>query len=442
EGGIREVEFTMQALVLRRWGECPFLRESNTFRAIWKLHQKGVFSDEEALLLEKAYEFLRRLEHAIQLQNCVATQSFSQSDLKRLARVMNTDEETLFKTYQELTRGVSAIFSSIMPSSEEEELHPLQQVLLKGDSEEGKEVLKNYRFRDPVRAFNLLSSYINGREGIKLSTQEKQTFLRVLPKIVETISQTTDPDETLSNFDKFFSNPTGRKVVLSPAREDLIGSLCKIFSLSSYLSTLVGRYPDLVEDVLTLYQDFPEEEQLREEFERYRETLRLSPETLYRRFKRVWEIRTALVHLVKREERQKKLFEFFQKLSGLADFLLGRLWKDMSMKSSLLVALGKYGSGELTVGSDLDLVFVSKEGGPEQAKKSQEFIAFLSKHTPEGYLYRVDFRLRPMGSAGEIAPALSFYREYFQTQARTWERLAWSRCRCVAGEEELRESFE
>ena len=442
EGGIREVEFTVQSIVLLLGGKSPFLRESNTFRAIWKLNQKGVFSNEEAIFLERAYEFLRRLEHKLQLHSCTQTQSFSENDISRIARHMKMKEQELIAYYEKYTKGVSLIFSQIMPSQEEEELHPIQRALLNGDLEDAKEVLSGYRFRDPVRAFNILQSYISGREGIKLSTQEKQAFIKVLPQLLESMSQTPDPDETLSNFDKFFSNPTGRKVILSPAKEDVGKTLCKVFSLSSYLSTLISRYPDLVEDVLTLYQDFPEEESFIEEFEKYRTALNLSSENLYRRFKRVWEIRIALVYLMKREDRYKKLFSFFEKLSDLADFLMKRLWEDLGLEDILILALGKYGSRELTVGSDLDLVFVCKSAGEEKTRKAQEFIAFLTKHTSEGYLYDVDFRLRPMGSAGEIAPSLSFYKEYFQFNARTWERLAWTRCRYIAGPEDLVEEFE
>ncbi len=442
EGGIREVEFAVQSLVLLLGGKFPFLRESNTFRAIWKLSQKGVFSDEEAIFLERAYEFLRRLEHKLQLHSCTQTQSFSENDFYRLAKQMGIKEQELRANYEKYTKGVSLIFSQIIPSQEEEDLHPIQRALLNGDLEEAKEILVNYRFREPVRAFNMLWSYISGREGVKLSTQEKQTFIRILPQLLESMAQTTDPDETLANFDKFFSNPTGRKVVLSPAKEDINKTLCKVFSLSSYLSTLISRYPDLVEDVLTLYQDFPEEDSFIEEFEKYKATLNLNTENLYRRFKRVWEIRIALVYLMKREDRYKKLFVFFEKLSDLADFLMKRLWEDLKLEETLVLALGKYGSRELTVGSDLDLVFVCGSAGEEKTKRVQEFIAFITKHTSEGYLYDVDFRLRPMGSAGEIAPPLSFYGEYFQSNARTWERLAWTRCRYIAGPKGLVEEFE
>ncbi len=442
EGGIREVEFAVQALVLLLGGKFPYLRESNTFRAIWLLNQKGVFSNEEALFLERAYEFLRRLEHRIQLSTCIQTQSFSQQEVKRLALYMGLREEDFLKLYREYTTGVSLIFSSIMPSEKEEELQPIQRALLNEDVQEAKEILLSMGFKDPVRAYNILSSYITGREGIKLSTQEKQAFIRLLPRILESISQSMDPDETLSNFDKFFSNPTGRKVVLSPAKEDINKKLCKVFSLSSYLSTLISRYPDLVEDFLTLYQDFPELEQFEEEFEKYEQTLGLSREDLYRRFKRVWEIRIALIYLLKKEERFVKLLEFFEKMSDLADFILSKLWKDFDINHMLLIALGKYGSRELTIGSDLDLVFVSEEENQENTKKAQELIMFLTKHTKEGYLYDVDFRLRPMGKAGQLAPSLHFYKEYFQNNARTWERIAWTRARYLAGEESLREEFE
>ncbi len=442
EGGIREVEFAVQSLVLLLGGKFPFLRESNTFRTIWRLSQKGVFSNEEALFLERAYEFLRRLEHKVQMLNCTQTQNLSDGDMPRLAKAMGMQELELREKYQEFKKGVSLIFSQIMPSQEEEELHPIQRALLNGDLEEAKEILSVYGFKEPVRAYNILWSYISGREGIKLSTQEKQAFIGIVPQLVESMAQTIDPDETLSNFDKFFSNPTGRKVLLSPAKEDIGKSLCRVFSLSSYLSTLISRYPDLVEDVLTLYQDFPEEEKFVEEFEKYRETLSLTLENLYRRFKKIWEIRIALVYLVKKEERYKKLFNFFEKLADLADFILKSLYRELNLKGVLIVSLGKYGSRELTIGSDLDLVFVCKEHGEDKTKKAQEFIAFLTKHTSEGYLYKVDFRLRPMGSAGEIVPSLDFYREYFSSQARTWERLAWTRCRYVVGEDEILEEFE
>jgi glutamate-ammonia-ligase adenylyltransferase len=86
EGGIREVEFMVQAMVLLFGGKFPFLRESNTIRALWKLHQKGVFSMEEVEFLESAYVFLRKLEHRIQMKNCVQNHAFSPQEVTSLSQ--------------------------------------------------------------------------------------------------------------------------------------------------------------------------------------------------------------------------------------------------------------------------------------------------------------------------------------------------------------------
>jgi glutamate-ammonia-ligase adenylyltransferase len=440
EGGIREVEFMVQAMVLLFGGKFPFLRESNTIRALWKLHQKGVFSMEEVEFLESAYVFLRKLEHRIQMKNCVQNHAFSPQEVPLLAKLMDMDVEEFQRRFQEYTKRISQMFYNMLPAQEEKELDPIMASLLEGDQESGKELLASLGFKNPTRAFNILLNYVQGSLGISLSSEERRQFYELLPQMVKMMASTPDPDETLNNFDKFFSNPTGRRVILSSSKEDFRTRLCKVFSLSSYLSTLISRNPDLVEDVLTLYQDYPDQNRLEEEFEKYRERLPLSPENLFRRFKTVWEVRNALVYLVKQEDRYTKLEKFFLSLSELADFLMRKLWQ--FSEGVCLYALGKYGSQELTVGSDLDLVFVARSPSLEEVRLAQQMIRFITLHTSEGYLYKLDFRLRPMGSKGELLPSIDFYRDYFEKSARTWERIAWTRARFIVGDTALRDEFE
>jgi glutamate-ammonia-ligase adenylyltransferase len=440
EGGIREVEFMVQAMVLLFGGKFPFLRESNTIRALWKLHQKGVFSMEEVEFLESAYVFLRKLEHRIQMKNCVQNHAFSPQEVPLLAKLMDMDVEEFQRKFQEYTKRISQMFYNMLPAQEEKELDPLMAYLLEGDQESGKELLASLGFKNPTRAFNILLNYVQGSLGISLSSEERRQFYELLPQMVKMMASTPDPDETLNNFDKFFSNPTGRRVILSSSKEDFRTRLCKVFSLSSYLSTLISRNPDLVEDVLTLYQDYPDQNRLEEEFEKYRERLPLSPENLFRRLKTVWEVRNALVYLVKQEDRYTKLEKFFLSLSELADFLMKKLWQFSD--GVCLYALGKYGSQELTIGSDLDLVFVARSPSFEEVKLAQQMIRFITLHTSEGYLYKLDFRLRPMGSKGELLPSIDFYRDYFEKNARTWERIAWTRARFIVGDTALRDEFE
>ncbi len=446
EGGIREVEFTVQSLVILLGSRSPFVRERNTFRAIWKLSQKGVFSDEEALFLERAYTFLRELEHRIQIRRCIPTQILLDQDTPFLSKVLGFESPEEFEDQLlSVRRGVRDIFDGLIPEKREKELKPVQIALLTNDPDYGEHLLRKMGFGDPKRSFSLLLGYLYGKEGMKLSDREKEKFLSLVPKIVSLSARSSDPDETLRNFDKFFSNPTGKKVILSDPKEDFLEGLFNVFSLSSTLSSLVGRNPDLVEDVLTLYREYPTREKLEEEFRKYEETLPLSEENLFRRFKKVWEIRIGLVYLMG-ERNDENLRSLFRSLSMLADFLLEKLWEktDLKGEGAVVYSLGKLGSRELSFSSDLDLVFCVRRNEDKErvTKKVQRFIRFITSHTSEGYLYDVDFRLRPMGGKGELVPTLDFYSEYFQKEARTWERLAWTRARFIAGDENLRDKLE
>lgn len=446
EGGIREVEFTVQSLIILLGSKSSFVRERNTFRGIWKLNQKGVFSDEEALFLEEAYAFLRTLEHRLQISKCLQTQTLGEQDLPFLAKVLGfKSPQKLSEKLEEVKAGVKEIFDSLVPQRKERELDPLQIAIITEDRDFGQHELKNKGFSNPSKSFSLLLSYFYGKEGLKLSDKEKEKLLDLIPRLVGLASQSSDPDETLKNFDKFFTNPTGRKVILSDPKEDFLKGLFEVFSLSSVLSNLVSKNPDLVEDVLTLYRDYPTLERLEEEFTKYEETLNLTREDLYRRFKMVWEVRIGLLYLMG-ELSYENLKKLFSSLSLLADFLLQKLWTEvqLSVEPALLLSLGKLGSKELSFGSDLDLVFAvgSQEDKERVTDKVRRLVRFITAHTPEGYLYEVDFRLRPMGSKGELVPTLDFYKKYFAKEARTWERLAWTRARILAGEESLKNEME
>ncbi len=446
EGGIREIEFTVQSLIILLGSKNPFLRERNTFRAIWKLNQKGIFSDEEATFLEKAYAFMRALEHRIQLRNCLQSHILTESEIPYLAKFLGySSTEEFFAEFNFYRKGVKSIFEELIPEQKKEELQPIQIALITDDSNYGCFILKQKGFKDSRRSFALLESYIYGKEGFKLSDREREKLLKLIPRLIEIASRSSDPDETLKNFDKFFSNPTGRKVILSDPKEDFLEGLFRVFSLSSTLSSLVGRNPDLVEDVLTLYREYSNREKLEEEFIKYEETLKLSPENLFRRFKKVWEIRIGLVYMMG-DRNFTNLISLFNSLSLLADFLLEKLWKrtDLDKEKAVLYSLGKLGSKELTFGSDLDLIFCSSENLKKEKlfSKVHRLVRFLTLHTAEGYLYDVDFRLRPMGSKGELIPSLEFYKSYFKREGRTWERLAWTRARFITGNTELREEME
>ncbi|HET7061661.1 MAG TPA: bifunctional [glutamate--ammonia ligase]-adenylyl-L-tyrosine phosphorylase/[glutamate--ammonia-ligase] adenylyltransferase, partial [Nitrosospira sp.] len=110
----------------------------------------------------------------------------------------------------------------------------------------------------------------------------------------------------------------------------------------------------------------------------------------------------------------------------------------------IVIAMGKLGGCELNVSSDVDLIFVYPEGGDTDGRRSvsnQDFfsrlgrrvIAALQEITEDGYVFRVDMRLRPYGESGPLAMSFAMLEDYFVTQGREWERYAWIKSRAITG---------
>lgn len=126
---------------------------------------------------------------------------------------------------------------------------------------------------------------------------------------------------------------------------------------------------------------------------------------------------------------------------------------EQSMSNDIVVfALGKLGGGELNFSSDVDLVFAyvddpahsqdeRAKAGSFYLKLVQLLIKVLSQQTQDGFVFRVDTRLRPFGNSGALVPSLAGIDQYFQTTGRDWERYAWIRARAIAGNTELGEQF-
>ena len=444
KGGIRELEFTVQTLQILLGKNSPFLRERNTFRAIWKLHQKGIFSDEEAYNLEKAYTFLRRLEHRIQLKDCLQTQNLKKEDIPYYAKVFGYRDETQFwEEFNFYTSLVHSAFEGLLPEKEKE-LSPTAEAIILESPHVLEEIYKEVPYYVLERIIFTLNNVFEGREGITLSEKEKENFLKWSDYIVEKLLKSPFPEIALTNFVKFLQNPTGRKLLFLQPNKQLYETLFKIFAVSSYLTNKIYISPDLVEDIITLYKEYPTKEEIKRDLEEFKRAKELSYINLIRRFETSWTIRIALIFITD-PDRDKNILKLMRALTDLTEVVIEDIWKELGFGNIplLLGALGKFGSGELTFASDLDLIFAFKDAETKRKyiKKPQEFIRFLTTHTAEGYLYKVDFRLRPMGSQGELAPVVEYYREYFEKHARIWEKLAWTRYRPIAGDKLIAEQM-
>ncbi|MCB0361135.1 MAG: glutamine-synthetase adenylyltransferase [Bdellovibrionales bacterium] len=150
---------------------------------------------------------------------------------------------------------------------------------------------------------------------------------------------------------------------------------------------------------------------------------------------RAW-LRSALATYFEREPTEK-ICQFW---SWTADQALARAWSFSGLHELpvALLAMGKLGSQELNLSSDIDLMLISDSGGAAPIEASLKiFRSFLAKNTHFGFCFRLDFDLRPGGRMGPLVSSLRQAEDYYWSLGETWERLALVRTRIVQGPEAL-----
>jgi glutamate-ammonia-ligase adenylyltransferase len=200
----------------------------------------------------------------------------------------------------------------------------------------------------------------------------------------------------------------------------------------------------------------------RDEMQAFLATQAVSDEASLKRALRALKKRVVLRLMVRDLSGQADLGEVMASITQLAELAiedaLRRLdgWLQQSygapigeesgkQQSLIVVAMGKLGGGELNVSSDVDLIYLYPEdgetGGPTTRSNHEYFTLLgqkltqaLSERTPDGYVFRVDLRLRPYGESGPVVSSLAMLEHYFITQGREWERYAWIKARALSGD--------
>ena len=129
--------------------------------------------------------------------------------------------------------------------------------------------------------------------------------------------------------------------------------------------------------------------------------------------------------------------------SDMRDLVGEPLNADGQYQPMIVIGMGKLGGRELNVSSDIDLIFLYEDDGETQGgvksishqewytRLGKKLIALLSEVKPEGFVFRVDMRLRPNGDSGPLVCSLAMLEEYFSVQGREWERYAWIKGRMI-----------
>ena len=447
EGGIREIEFTVQIFQLMYGGKIPDLQERSTMKALEKLVRHNLFDRDKGDRLREAYYFLRRLEHLVQIKNCIQTQKFSYSDAPEFAQKMGfSSADEFINTLESYRKNVKEIFEGISPDIDVK-LTPLQRfILTKQDEEKAVEYLQSLGFKNPKWAVQIFKSIFFSRLYIELSENSREILFSYIPVLEKELREYPDREDFLLNFSKMMVDGGMLWIFVSALEQNpnLVRFMLNIAKFSDYISDLMSKDRELLDWAFGI-EEVPEE---KKDFEKELSVIsqKLDYVDRLKRLKKIVEVLVSLRYLSKlhRDNPEERLKEINRALSNLADFILEKLYHHFEGKEFAIYSLGKLGSREMNVGSDLDLIFVFKDENSKNRylKIPQEIVKALTSYSGEGILYNIDLRLRPFGKGGELSPSISFYRNYFEKEARVWERLAWTKARFIAGDESVRKEMD
>ncbi len=301
---------------------------------------------------------------------------------------------------------------------------------------------------------------------------------KILPLLLSAVAETADPDQALNEWDRYLQSGIHRSQLFDYLAQapPMVHLLCMIFGNSPAMAQTLIRDPFLVywlaeEQVLTRGGN-PRvlEKNLRATLETVK-TYESKLEAL-RRFKRREMLRIGIRDLL----RFNTVPMTVAALSDLASLVIQVAYElvDSDLKAQYgmpmhkdgrgrpvetgfsVIGLGKLGGWELNYSSDVDLIYVfgSEDGETySQARQTvrpnveyfcglaRELTRVLTEATPEGFLFRVDLRLRPEGDVGAITRSLSDYEHYYKTRGRVWERMALLKANPLAGSSKVGSQF-
>jgi len=472
-GGIRDVEFTVQLLQLVYGLNDPRVRVANTWEALEALAQAGYLTEPEREQLEQSYLFLRRVEHQLQIQQEVPRQALPEhpAELRALAKRMGYFDgawtpatERFLDAYRWHTEQVRSLCTQLFfhplpagPAAFSPEMQLLLDPLVQ--HEEGAAPLRDQGFRDPVEARRRLIFLAYGEPPMRLPERVQQVFAEILPRLLQGVTATPDPDAAIRNFERFISAVRGREMFYEFLRDQprLIDLLCRLGGFSEPLSrTLIDHpeYLDLVTDRSVMAEPKGQAVFRRELAQRLAPLLQ--PELKLadlRRYKRREMFRIGVRDLTHAADLATTLAE----ISDLAEACLQAALEICLSSLSpppppsfrfAILGLGKLGGRELHYRSDLDVLFghAAPQGADESARReayqtaeklAESVLRAMGERTRHGVVFNLDARLRPFGQEGQLSRTVESYRDYYARQGEAWERLALTRARFVAGDPDL-----
>ena len=310
--------------------------------------------------------------------------------------------------------------------------HPLSD-------ESALEIFKSVPFYDPPSA---------ARGLVRLSRQFSETTFRVcLPHLVHSLAGVADPGRVLASLERFVENYPSQADLASLLTNQprAVEVLATVFAGSQYLTDILLRRPEQIH--LLLAQSRLSLQKSPDQFAREGlastsgASSRLGRLNALRRWQRSELLRIGAGDLLGHLDLPVLTRQLSNLAEGVVRSALAILCDNEPSTGFAVIAMGKLGGRELNYSSDIDLLFVSVDDEPVYHRLGQQLIDALAGITDEGFLYRVDMRLRPWGRTGALVSTLDAYVTYLTGPARLWEKQALLKAHWIAGDADLGREF-
>ncbi|HXC57879.1 MAG TPA: bifunctional [glutamate--ammonia ligase]-adenylyl-L-tyrosine phosphorylase/[glutamate--ammonia-ligase] adenylyltransferase [Steroidobacteraceae bacterium] len=485
-GGIREIEFIVQAFQLVRGGQDGALRQPSLLTVLPRLAGARLLPPEVVAELSAAYDFLRRLENRVQMFNDAQTHALPGDalQLRRISAALDFDAPAaLLEQLAEHRRVVAGHFAALFAdagapaqSSGRIDLAPLwESGLDRGLLLEQLATVSS----DPSELLEQLVQ-LCGSSRLRQLDEPGRKRLKLLLELLLVEQQAARNPDALRRIFSILEAIGQRSAYFSLLVEHRTARarLTEVAGYGDFLATQLARSPALLDELIDerWVQSLPDRATLEADLDQRLEEVNEEDvdrevETMCR-FKQAAVFRVALADLSGR----LPLMSVSDRLTEIAEIIvecaLQSAWRQMTAQLGTpryldegglqqmvrLAALGygKFGGYELGYASDLDLVFLHDSRGATQEtdraapvdnqvfflRFAQRLIHLLTMHSAAGRLYEVDVRLRPSGKGGMLVTSIDAFRRYQFEEAWTWEHQALLHARTVAGDAGLRERIE
>ena len=471
-GGIREIEFIVQAHQLIRGGREPRLQTESLGQALTELEVLRLIDAVQADDLRTAYDFLRRTEHRLQAAEDLQTHqlpndSFRQQQLATASGFPNwaTFSRQLDGVLDSVHQSFEELFTPEPGISDDDDF--LEWLDIWQDSLEiadAKTTLHRQGFSQPDRVLELLEGLRNSRFYHAFSRVGRDRLDRLMPAALAQCSNSNDPMTALTRLISVIEAIGRRSAYLSLLSENplALSQLIRLITASRGINSWIGQHPVILDELLDPISSYKVESKEEIQIELTRKVSTANPDDLeavmdlLREFRQGYTLRLAaadIARIISQTDVSGVLSDLAESIlaQSLAASATSRQFETdtVSPHEIGVVAYGKLGSRELGYNSDLDLIFLFEPAtGLDEtvlyrhySRLLQRLIHILTTRTRAGQLYTIDMRLRPDGRSGIAINSIESFTSYQLHKAHPWEHQALVRARVIIGSESLKKNF-